>query len=79
MWLIRAANTGISAAFDPTGRMVNQIPLDKQGFFNVRVSGHTAAHTFYCRFGDVFAWGCILICVVLGLSTLRGPCRMVRG
>ncbi len=79
VWLIRAANTGISAAFDPTGRMVNQIPLDKQGFFNVRVSGHTAAHTFYCRFGDVFAWGCILICVVLGLSTLRGPCRMVRG
>ncbi len=78
VWLVRAANTGISAAFDPTGRMVRQIPLDKQGFFIVRVSAHTGAETFYSRFGDVFAWVCVLICVVLGVFTLRGRRGIVR-
>jgi apolipoprotein N-acyltransferase len=71
VWLIRAANTGISAAFDPAGRMVKWIPLDKQGFFTVKVSGRECARTFYDRFGDVFVWGCIAICVGLGLATLR--------
>jgi apolipoprotein N-acyltransferase len=71
VWLIRSANTGISAAFDPTGRMEKRIPLEKKGFFTVNARTHTFERTFYCRFGDVFAWGCIGICALVGLSALR--------
>ena len=79
VWLIRAANTGISAAFDPTGRIRKRISLDKRGFFTVKISGYKAVSTFYCRFGDVFAWGCIATCAGLGLTSLRRRSSIARG
>jgi apolipoprotein N-acyltransferase len=65
VWLIRCANTGISAAFDPAGRMVKSIPLEHEGFFTVRVPSSLNPGSFYSRFGDVFAWGCIVGIVIL--------------
>lgn len=79
VWLIRAANTGISAAFDPTGHRKKYIPLEKQGFFTEKVSLRKSQCTFYCRFGDVFAWGCIGICVLLALSVLHRERTTARG
>jgi apolipoprotein N-acyltransferase len=59
-YLIRAANTGISAIIDPYGRVVEKTKLNKQvvlrGEFEYRTD-----RTFYVRFGDVFAWLCILV------------------
>jgi apolipoprotein N-acyltransferase len=58
-YLIRAANTGISAIVDPYGRITEKTKLDKQvvlhGEFEYRTD-----QTFYVRFGDVFAWVCVL-------------------
>jgi apolipoprotein N-acyltransferase len=68
VWLLRSANTGISAAFDPTGRMVSQIPLGQEGFRAVRVTSSTPVGSLYSRFGDLFAWACIAISVLLGLA-----------
>ncbi len=59
VWLVRSANTGISAAFDPSGRMVKSLPLQHEGLFTVTVSEPNVRKSFYCRFGDVFAWGCV--------------------
>jgi len=61
VWLVRCANTGISAAFDPAGRTVKSIPLDQRGFFVVRVPKSGAAGSFYSGYGDLFAWGCIAL------------------
>ena len=74
VWLLRAANTGISAAFDPSGRMVKSLPLQHEGLFTVTVSEPHAPNSFYSRFGDVFAWGCVGVIVLLGISVmgLRG-------
>jgi len=74
VWLIRSANTGISAAFDPSGRMVRSLPLQNEGLFTVTVSEPNVTKSFYSRFGDVFAWGCVGIVVLLGISVigLRG-------
>jgi apolipoprotein N-acyltransferase len=60
-WLIRADNTGISAFISPVGQVVQASPI----FVPAVVSGevyprHTL--TFYTRFGDVFAWLCIVFC-----------------
>jgi len=77
VWMIRAANTGISCAFDPAGRMVGSIPLEQEGFLMVNVPPVTDAGTLYTRFGDLFAWGCIatsllMLCLGLTASKPRG-------
>ena len=59
-------------AFDPSGRMVKSLPLQHEGLFTVTVSEPNVRKSFYCRFGDVFAWGCLGIIVVSGISII-GP------
>jgi apolipoprotein N-acyltransferase len=71
VWLVRSANTGVSAAFDPTGRMVSRIPLEQEGVCTVRVPSSAAAGSFYTRFGDLFAWCCIAVSILLGLTGIR--------
>ncbi len=70
VWLVRSANTGISAAFDPTGRMVSQIPLEQEGACTVKLPSNASAGSFYSRFGDVFAWLCIAISLLIIVSTI---------
>ena len=67
IWLVRCANTGISAAFDPAGRIVRSLPLEQKGFFVVQVPSSSHPGSFYGRFGDVFAWGCLAGVAVLFL------------
>ena len=76
VWLIRAANTGISAAFDPAGRLSRHLPLDEEGVFTVNVSAPANVGSLYSRVGDVFAWGCLGTCLLMGMSLV---CRRFRG
>ncbi len=57
--LIRAANTGISAIFDATGKSCGTIPLNQQGFLVGSVHPFRTL-TFYAKWGDLFAWLCLL-------------------
>lgn len=50
--LLRAANTGISAAFTARGREIGRLAWGRRGYLMVRLPGHLAA-TFYARFGLV--------------------------
>ena len=62
IWMARAANTGFSALIAPSGRVVESGPL----FEPVTLSGQVglgSEPTFYTRFGDVFAYACLLISV----------------
>ena len=49
--LIRAANTGMSAAFDARGRMLERLPLAEAGVFSLPLPA-ALAPTFYARHGD---------------------------
>ncbi len=60
----RSANTGISGFIDPFGRIVEATPI-----FTEQATKATMQvwrpHTFYTRNGDVFAYGCVIICALL--------------
>ena len=58
--LIRAANTGISTVVDVTGRLCGTIPLNEQGFLVCRVQPADVP-TFYCKWGDLFSWLCVVM------------------
>jgi apolipoprotein N-acyltransferase len=68
--MIRAANTGISAIIDAAGRICGSIPLNEEGFLVCSVKP-IALTTFYARWGDIFAQGCVLIAFVLVIISFR--------
>ena len=50
-WVVRAANTGVSGAIDPAGRVVAELPVFEEGTFVARV-GPPGPPPFYARAGD---------------------------
>jgi apolipoprotein N-acyltransferase len=72
-WLLRATNTGITAAIDPEGRITATIPRHIRTSVQVRF-GYENDLTFYSRYGDWFAWLCALatsLLLLLGFSRKR--------
>jgi apolipoprotein N-acyltransferase len=67
----RAANTGISGFIDPFGRVIKASPIFTQTALQAPIPVRQP-HTFYSRHGDVFAYGCMIICVLLCLYGLFG-------
>ncbi|MFH0960842.1 MAG: apolipoprotein N-acyltransferase [Pseudomonadota bacterium] len=67
VWLFRAANTGVSAVFDPGGRLLAWLSLMERGQLVQSVPSSPKAGSFYTRNGDVFAWtiSCLLILFTL--------------
>jgi apolipoprotein N-acyltransferase len=69
-YLVRAANTGISAVVDAHGRVLEQTGLFERAVV-VRDVPLLAGSTFYSRHGDVFAWSCLAGAAGLTLAGLR--------
>ncbi|MFC1859671.1 apolipoprotein N-acyltransferase [Thermodesulfobacteriota bacterium] len=65
--LVRSANTGISGFIDPVGRIMVSTPI-----FEDRVETSTVpilkTRTFYTRFGDLFAYACLVVSLGFILS-----------
>ena len=59
-YLVRAANTGITAVVDPRGRILEPTLLFDRTVL-VRDVPFVPGQTFYSRYGDVFAWGCVAV------------------
>jgi apolipoprotein N-acyltransferase len=57
-WLVRAANSGISAIVAPDGHVVRSSALFTRGVLAGSFSPRTTT-TFYTRFGDLFAWSAV--------------------
>jgi apolipoprotein N-acyltransferase len=69
-YLVRAANTGITAVVDPRGRVLEETPLFVPTVL-VREVPFLTGQTFYSRYGDVFAGSCLLASVGLTILALR--------
>jgi apolipoprotein N-acyltransferase len=50
-YLLRSANTGVTAVIDPKGRVVDEIPQFRVGLLEATVRGHTGS-TPYARVGN---------------------------
>ena len=57
--LVRAANTGISGFVDPVGRLLDRTPLMEEAAV-VRELPLLDTEAVYTRFGDIFAWACLM-------------------
>jgi apolipoprotein N-acyltransferase len=62
-YLVRAANTGISALIDPYGRVLAETSIGERTVLDDDV-GYRSDLTFYVRFGDVFALTASLVALV---------------
>jgi apolipoprotein N-acyltransferase len=67
-WLLRVTNNGITASIDPYGRIYAPLPVDVRAAADLPYDFRTD-ETLYTRFGDWFAWLCVLISVILLAST----------
>jgi apolipoprotein N-acyltransferase len=72
-YLVRAANTGISAVIDPRGRILERTALFVPAVL-VRDVPLVPGRTFYARYGDVFAGTAFLAALLLTIqSGFRRP------
>jgi apolipoprotein N-acyltransferase len=62
----RSANTGISGFIDPFGHIVEATPIFTEQAVKAKMQVWRP-HTFYSRYGDVFAYGCAIISALLFL------------
>jgi apolipoprotein N-acyltransferase len=72
VYLVRAANTGISAVVDPSGRVLARTQLFERTALvhDVTLAAPASGgRTFYARHGDVFAWGCLIGAALPTLAT----------
>ncbi|PQO32976.1 apolipoprotein N-acyltransferase [Blastopirellula marina] len=73
--MLVAANTGISAAIDAQGKIGQYAPIRKTSFLVAEVTPTDRPLSFYTRFGDWFAAGCLLLTlplVIAGVFFRRG-------
>jgi apolipoprotein N-acyltransferase len=71
-YLLRATNDGITTVIDPYGRMVAAAPQYHQAVLAAHFA-YERDRTFYTRHGDVFAWSCLALTVILfGVIVSRG-------
>ena len=70
-YLVRSANTGISGAVDPYGRVLLASPLFVEGAWTVDVR-LLDARTVYSRMGDLAAWVSVVLTVAALVIRPRG-------
>jgi apolipoprotein N-acyltransferase len=66
VYMIRAANTGISAIIGPTGEVVSRTGLFERTSLNGKVQ-FLGEKTFYSKYGDVFACLCFIFLAIIFL------------
>lgn len=71
-WIVRATNNGFTASVDPYGRTVQPLPPDVRAAADLPYDFRTD-ETIYTRFGDWFAWLCVIVSAILLLISLKEP------
>lgn len=70
-YLVRSANTGISAVVDPVGRVVDKTSLFERTVLVSKVRFRQGAMSFYTMYGDLFAIGSTVMACMFALSIPR--------
>ena len=76
-WMLRDTNNGFTVVVDPYGRIVASLPPDVRGQLDAPFDFRSDL-TLYARFGDWFAWLCViasfvLIAICLGKQKRSAP------
>lgn len=66
-WVLRDTNSGVTASIDPYGRVVEALPRHTQSSLQAHF-GYISDVTFYAVHGDLFAWLCAIIAIVLAVD-----------
>lgn len=69
-YLLRAGTTGISAVIDPSGRIIEELPMGREGIIFASFQPRRSV-TPYVRFGDWFAWLASALTVVAAVFQPR--------
>jgi apolipoprotein N-acyltransferase len=67
-WLLRVTNNGFTVSVDPYGRIFSPLPPDVRAAVDLPYDFRTE-ETIYTRFGDWFAWLCVLVSAILLAAT----------
>jgi apolipoprotein N-acyltransferase len=70
LFIVRAANTGISAIIDSTGNILKRTNLYEETSLSGTVK-HMYFKTFYMKYGDVFSYICILMTLYFVIISRR--------
>jgi apolipoprotein N-acyltransferase len=73
-WILLDTNNGVTAVIDPFGRLVKVAPRNVHTALTAQYSPLTEV-TVYSRFGDVFAWACVIISLFMVFVPLRFRAR----
>jgi apolipoprotein N-acyltransferase len=73
-YLLRAGTTGISAFIDPTGRILQSIPMGREGIIYARFQSRKTT-TPYTRLGDWFAWASVVVVLIALVREQRAEGR----
>jgi apolipoprotein N-acyltransferase len=73
VWTVRAANTGVSAIIDATGRVRARTRIFERDLLvaDVPLRPPPAGGSFYTRHGDLFAWACWLAAAACSVAAWR--------
>jgi apolipoprotein N-acyltransferase len=66
-WIVRTTNNGYTVSIDPYGRIFAPLPPDVRAAVDLPYDFRTD-ETIYTRFGDWFAWMCVIVSVILLVS-----------
>ncbi len=69
-WIVRSTNNGFTASVDPYGHVFRPLPPDVRAAADLPYDLRTD-ETIYTRFGDWFAWLCVIVSVILVTATFR--------
>jgi apolipoprotein N-acyltransferase len=70
LYLLRAANTGITAIIDPMGKIVSHTDIFTAAVLKGRVR-FIDNRTFYMAYGDAFAYLCLAFLALVTLTSLK--------
>ena len=71
LYLVRAANTGISAIVDPRGQIVSQTNIFQKDSLKGKVK-FLKIPTFYAKYGDILVVICFMLSILCLLWSLKG-------
>jgi apolipoprotein N-acyltransferase len=69
-WIVRTTNSGITASIDPYGRIFRPLRKDVRAAADLPYDFRTDK-TIFTRFGDWFAWLCVLVSAILLVITWK--------